>query len=115
MLSAALLKSLDLIRDDEWRRHHLQELIALLRSRLRPARWRFPPSATPIQPLVIGGAEEALTVSERLAREGLLVPAIRPPTVPQGTARLRISLSAGHDLSDVERLAAALNRIENSL
>jgi 8-amino-7-oxononanoate synthase len=51
-------------------------------------------------------------VSERLAREGLLVPAIRPPTVPRGTARLRISLSADHELPDVERLAAALIRIE---
>jgi 8-amino-7-oxononanoate synthase len=115
MLSAALLKSLDLIRDDEWRRRRLQELIALLRERLRPARWRFPPSATAIQPLLIGGTEEAVTVSERLAREGLLVPAIRPPTVPPGTARLRISLSAAHELPDVERLAAALNRIENAL
>ena len=64
--------------------------------------------------VVIGEAGEAVIVSERLAREGLLVPAIRPPTVPRGTARLRISLSADHELPDVERLAAALNRIENS-
>jgi 8-amino-7-oxononanoate synthase len=114
MLSAALRKSLDLIRDEEWRRQRLRELIARLRERLRPARWCLAPSVTAIQPLVIGGTEEAVEVSERLAREGLLVPAIRPPTVPQGTARLRISLSAAHELPDVERLAAALNRIENS-
>jgi 8-amino-7-oxononanoate synthase len=112
MLSAALLKSLDLIRDDEWRRRHLRELIARLRERLRPARWRLAPSSTAIQPLVIGEAEEAVTVSERLARDGLLVPAIRPPTVPRGTARLRISLSAAHAVEDVERLAAALNALQ---
>lgn len=115
MLSAALLKSLELIHDDEWRRSRLRDLIALLRERLRPARWRLAPSTTAIQPLVIGEAGAAVQVSERLAREGLLVPAIRPPTVPRGTARLRISLSAAHELPDVERLAAALNRLENSI
>jgi len=115
MLSAALLKSLELIHDDEWRRSRLRELIALLRERLRPARWRLAPSTTAIQPLVIGETEAAVELSERLAREGLLVPAIRPPTVPHGTARLRISLSAAHELPDVERLAAALNRLENTI
>jgi len=87
----------------------LQQLIALLRQRLKPGRWRLLPSHTAIQPLVIGGNDEAMAVAERLARDGLLVPAIRPPTVPQGTARLRISLSAAHAADDVERLAAALN------
>jgi 8-amino-7-oxononanoate synthase len=109
LLSVALVKSLELIRDEEWRRQRLQQLIALLRGRLRPGRWRLAPSPTAIQPLVIGGNEEAVAVAERLARDGLLVPAIRPPTVPQGTARLRISLSAAHEPEDVERLAAALN------
>ena len=70
------------------------------------------PSDSAIQPLVIGANEEAMAVSEALARDGLLVPAIRPPTVPQGTARLRISLSAGHEVRDVERLAAALNALQ---
>jgi 8-amino-7-oxononanoate synthase len=109
LLSVALAKSLDLIRDEGWRRQRLQQLIALLRQRLKPGRWRLTPSHTAIQPLVIGGNDEAMAVAERLARDGLLVPAIRPPTVPQGTARLRISLSAAHAPDDVERLAAALN------
>jgi 8-amino-7-oxononanoate synthase len=112
MLSVALMKSLDLIHADEWRRHHLRNLIALLRERLQPGRWRLAPSLTAIQPLVIGGNEEAVAASEHLARNGLLVPAIRPPTVPQGTARLRISLSAAHEADDVERLAAALNALQ---
>jgi 8-amino-7-oxononanoate synthase len=109
LLSVALAKSLDLIRDEGWRRQRLQQLIALLPQRLKPGRWRLAPSRTAIQPLVIGDNDEAMAVAERLARDGLLVPAIRPPTVPQGTARLRISLSAAHAPDDVERLAAALN------
>jgi 8-amino-7-oxononanoate synthase len=112
MLSVALMKSLDLIRADEWRREHLRNLIAVLRERLQPGRWRLAPSSTAIQPLVIGGNEEAVETSEHLARNGLLVPAIRPPTVPRGTARLRISLSAAHEADDVERLAAALNALQ---
>jgi 8-amino-7-oxononanoate synthase len=87
-------------------------LVARLRERLSPRRWRLLPSQTAIQPLVIGEAGEAMEVSERLAADGLLVPAIRPPTVPRGTARLRISLSAAHGLRDVERLADALNRMQ---
>ena len=70
------------------------------------------PSASAIQPLVIGTNEEAMAVSQALASDGLLVPAIRPPTVPLGTARLRISLSAGHEVRDVERLAIALNALQ---
>jgi 8-amino-7-oxononanoate synthase len=115
LLSVALMKSLDLIRADEWRRHHLRNLIALLRERLKPGRWRLAPSSTAIQPLVIGGSDEAVAVSEHLARIGLLVPAIRPPTVPEGTARLRISLSAAHELADVERLAEAICKAERAV
>ena len=115
LLSVALMKSLELIRDGESRRHHLQALIARLRERLKPGRWRLLPSQTAIQPLVIGSSGEAVAVSEALSREGLLVPAIRPPTVPKGTARLRISLSAAHAIEDVERLAAALNMIERAV
>lgn len=111
-LSVALLKSLDLIRNGESRRNQLRSLIARLQERFQPGRWRLLPSQTAIQPLVIGSNDEAVAVSESLARDGLLVPAIRPPTVPQGTARLRISLSAAHDAGDIERLAGALNKLQ---
>jgi 8-amino-7-oxononanoate synthase len=94
-------------------RGQLRNLVALLRERLKLRRWRLLPSDTAIQPLVIGASAEAVAASAALAREGLLVPAIRPPTVPRGTARLRISLSAAHELADVERLAAALNDVED--
>jgi 8-amino-7-oxononanoate synthase len=112
LLSVALMKSLDLVRNEDWRRHHLRSLVALLRERLQLRRWRLAPSETAIQPLVIGGNEEAVALSEALARQGLLVPAIRPPTVPQGTARLRISLSAAHSFEDVERLTSALDALQ---
>jgi 8-amino-7-oxononanoate synthase len=108
LLSVALMKSLDLIRDGDGRRQHLRQLIALLQERMKSGRHRLTASSTAIQPLLVGDAGEAVALSELLARAGLLVPAIRPPTVPRGTARLRISLSATHEAADVERLAAAL-------
>ena len=112
LLAAALLASLEIIAQEKWRRARLQELIAELRSGLQLTRWHLADSATPIQPLIIGSNEEAMAVSERLLERGMLVPAIRPPTVPQGTARLRISLSAAHRVEDVAALAQTLNAIE---
>jgi len=112
LLAHALLESLELIRREEWRRDRLRELVRQLRASLRLARWRLAPSDTAIQPLIIGANAEAVAVAEALARGGLLVPAIRPPTVPGGTARLRISLSAAHVPDEVERLAAALNALQ---
>jgi 8-amino-7-oxononanoate synthase len=115
LLAHALLKSLDLIRGGEERRDQLRRLSRRLQDGLRLERWKLAPLESAIQPLVIGSSREAVAVSEALAGVGLLVPAIRPPTVPQGTARLRISLSAAHSVDDVERLAAALNEIERAL
>lgn len=108
LLAQALLASLQVIEQEEWRRVRLRELIAQLQHELGVGPWRLLPSDTPIQPLLVGGNAEALALSARLASQGLLVPAIRPPTVPQGTARLRISLSADHAATDVTRLTAAL-------
>jgi 8-amino-7-oxononanoate synthase len=112
LLAHALVKSLELIEREVWRRDRLRELIITLNQIVKLTRWRLAPSPTAIQPLLIGANEETLAVSGALAREGLLVPAIRPPTVPKGTARLRISLSAAHAVEDVERLAAALNALQ---
>lgn len=112
LLAHALQKSLDLIEREAWRRERLMEVIYVLKQELILKHWRLLPSVSAIQPLVIGANEEAMAASQALARDGLLVPAIRPPTVPQGTARLRISLSAGHEVRDVERLAAALNALQ---
>lgn len=108
LLAHALLTSLQIIGQEAWRRERLRELVSRLKQGLQGTPWRLLPSDTPIQPLLVGGNEEALALSARLAAQGLLVPAIRPPTVPQGTARLRISLSADHAAADIDRLVAAL-------
>jgi len=110
-LSVALLASLNLIKGDDWRREHLLRLIAQLRKGLSGLPWTLLPSGTPIQPLQVGENEAALALSEGLRARGIWVPAIRPPTVPQGTARLRISLSAAHSEQDVAQLLEALHEL----
>lgn len=112
LLAHALARSLELIELEEWRRERLRALVGALRGRFEPGRWQLGASTTAIQPLLIGGNEEAVALSSALAGEGLLVPAIRPPTVPRGTARLRISLSAAHEVADVERLARVLANLQ---
>jgi 8-amino-7-oxononanoate synthase len=112
LLAHVLARSLELIEREQWRRERLRDLVMTLREQFGARRWRLAPSSTPIQPLVIGGNEEAVAVSTALAGKGLLVPAIRPPTVPPGTARLRISLSAAHEVAEVQRLAQALEALQ---
>jgi 8-amino-7-oxononanoate synthase len=75
---------------------------------MRGLPWRLLPSTTPIQPLVVGANEAAMALADALWKRGIWVPAIRPPTVPSGTARLRITLTAAHTTSDVDALVAAL-------
>jgi len=107
-LAAAVEASLEIIRDENWRRERLTQLIAALRARLHGTDVRLADSGSPIQPLILGDNGRCLAASTALRERGILVPAIRPPTVPEGTARLRISLSAAHSLEDVARLAEAL-------
>ena len=114
LLASALITSLDLIRDETWRREHLRELAAYLKQQLNTPSWRLMPSDTPIQPLIIGSNREVMAVSEGLRQRGIDVPAIRPPTVPKGEARLRISLSSAHSKEDVAQLCEALNALEKS-
>lgn len=111
LLSHVLLTSLKLIEQEEWRREALLRNIAQLKHSLLSSPWKLLPSSTPIQPLLIGESHEAVRVSQALRERGILVPAIRPPTVPQGTARLRISLSAAHQEHDIRRLTQALNEL----
>jgi len=108
LLAAAASASLAVIARDEWRRERLRELADLLRQGLEGLPWRLLPSATAIQPLLLGGNAEARALAQTLRDQGIWVPAICPPTVPKGTARLRISLSALHTREHVERLAQAL-------
>jgi 8-amino-7-oxononanoate synthase len=112
IVASTLLTSLTLIEHGDARRRHLQLLIEKLRSGLEHSGWQLLPSQTAIQPIMIGKNEEALRIAQALAEQGILVPAIRPPTVPKGTARLRVTLSAAHSLIDVEQLLAALHSIK---
>ena len=94
--AAAARRAVAIVREEPWRRQHVLALSVQLGAQV------------PIVPVMCGGAVSALRLSARLRRRGLLVPAIRPPSVPEGTARLRISLSAGHKMEDIELLIVAL-------
>jgi 8-amino-7-oxononanoate synthase len=107
-LSVALLESLKIIENGDELRTHLHRLIEKLRQGLRDLPWSLMASETAIQPLLIGDNHRALALSEALRERGIWVAAIRPPTVPQGTARLRITLSAAHTESDVDQLVGVL-------
>jgi 8-amino-7-oxononanoate synthase len=113
-LAHALLTSLDIIEGDEGRalRAQLGALIARLDQELKLERWQRLASSTAIQPIIIGSNDEALRAAAGLHERGLWVPAIRPPTVAAGTARLRVTLSATHTEQQVAQLAAALNQLE---
>lgn len=115
-LAHALLASVDIIEGSEGvrRRAHLQALIAQLDGELELSRWQRPASTTAIQPVIIGSNDEALRAGAGLYQRGLWVPAIRPPTVPVDTARLRITLSAAHTSEEVTQLATALNELERT-
>ncbi|HSI24487.1 MAG TPA: 8-amino-7-oxononanoate synthase, partial [Methylotenera sp.] len=111
-LSATLIESIKIIEQGDELRAHLQHLIATLKQHLHLKNWQLLPSETAVQPLIVGSNYEAVGLSEYLQKLGILVPAIRPPTVPVNTARLRISLSAAHTEQDVIKLAEALNIAE---
>ena len=108
-VAAATLEALNLVEQESWRLQQLQELIARFRRGAEQLGLSLLPSTSAIQPLVLGEPEQALAVSERLLAEGFLVGAIRPPTVPAHSARLRITLSAGHRPEDVDRLLESLS------
>ncbi|MBU1491900.1 MAG: 8-amino-7-oxononanoate synthase [Gammaproteobacteria bacterium] len=107
-LACATLKSLELLRSEHWRREHLQTLITRFREGARAIGLELMDSATPIQPILIGDSGRALQLSHLLRERGLLVTAIRPPTVPAGSARLRVTLSAAHSLEQLELLLEGL-------
>ncbi len=114
-LAAASLCAVRIARDEEWRRQRLQELIQRFQSGAAAIGLQLLPSDTPIQPLLIGSSTAALAWSQSLEQQGMYVPAVRPPTVPEHAARLRITLSAGHTMADVEALLGALRQTAGAL
>lgn len=114
-LAHALMTSIDIITGSEGTalRLHLRQLIAQWRAAINASGWKLLPSATPIQPIVIGANQATLDAAAVLREQGMWVAAIRPPTVPVNTARLRITLSAAHTSEQILRLAGAINQLNN--
>jgi 8-amino-7-oxononanoate synthase len=109
--AAAALAALDIVDHEPQRRGQLLANAQSLRATLAGQGWDIGPSASQIIPLVVGAAERALALSAELAERGLLVPAIRPPTVPEGQSRLRISLTYGHTAVMIAELTGALGEL----
>lgn len=109
-LACATLRSLELLRTEHWRREHLTRLIQQFRKGAEQLGLTLVDSFTPIQPILIGDADRALRLSQLLRERGLMVTAIRPPTVPAGSARLRVTLSAAHSEAQVQLLLNALEQ-----
>ncbi|MBT3040704.1 MAG: 8-amino-7-oxononanoate synthase [Candidatus Thiodiazotropha endolucinida] len=110
-LAEATLVSLRLARQETWRRERLQDLIARFRQSVRQIGLPLLDSMTPIQPILAGSSQQAVAWSRLLEKQGVLVSAIRPPTVPDGSARLRITLSANHTDRQLDRLLDALSTL----
>lgn len=111
-MAACIDKALTIMATETWRVEHLNQLIAYFKQQCFLRNITLMPSDTAIQPLIIGDANKAIKVSQYLASKGLLVKAIRPPTVPRGTSRLRITLSANHCIEDIDLL---LTRLQEAL
>jgi len=109
-IAEATRTSLRLVERADDRREKLQQLIKRFRQGATQLGMTLSDSQTPIQPLVIGDAAQAMRMSERLVQAGILITAIRPPTVPEGSARLRITFSATHTEQDVDSLLGALEQ-----
>jgi 8-amino-7-oxononanoate synthase len=107
-VAAASLVALRLLWEESWRREHLAELVARFRRGAQQLDLPLLPSQSAIQPLLVGDATQAVQLSEQLRDKGLLISAIRPPTVPVGTSRLRITLSAAHSPEQVDSLLQGL-------
>jgi 8-amino-7-oxononanoate synthase len=110
-IAAATRAALRLVQREPWRRQQLQRLVDRFRAGAAVRGLPLASSPTPIQPVIVGDSARALALSEALLQRGFWISAIRPPTVPRGSARLRITLSAAHDEAQVDALLAALGEV----
>ncbi len=110
-IAAAVMQSIELIQHENWRREKLQHNIEYFKQQAATLGIALMPSDTAIQPVVIGDNHACLRVSQQLFERGLHVAAIRPPTVPDGSARLRITLSAMHEFAHIDRLLDTLSAL----
>lgn len=110
-VAEATRASLQLVRTEHWRREKLQSLIQHFRNGAQQQGLTLVDSLTAIQPVLLGNSQRAVDISQALLAKGVLVSAIRPPTVPAGTARLRVTLSAEHEFQHVDVLLGALGKV----
>jgi len=113
-LAQAIRTSLALMTEEPWRRERLTMLISQFRSAMLSLKLPLLPSATPVQALILGESARAVAASEFLLSRGIYVSAIRPPTVPAGSARLRLTLSAAHTDEQIERLVDAMAELAHT-
>jgi 8-amino-7-oxononanoate synthase len=111
-VAEATRANLRLVQQEPWRRDKLRSLITRFRQGAQQLGLTLMDSVTPIQPLLVGDSETALRYSDALLEKGFLISAVRPPTVPQGSARLRITFSASHDEAQIDQLLDALDQIQ---
>jgi len=116
-IAHTLMTSLDLIEGDEGarRRKQLNQLIEIWRDEMTFSSWEKTASSTPIQPVILGSNANALAAAKLLDEAGYWIPAIRPPTVPVGSSRLRITFSANHSVDDLRELMKTLKMIEQKI
>ncbi len=112
-VAAATRRSLQLLQTESWRRETLAKRVAYWKQAAAQLQLPLMPSDTAIQPLLLGGSEKAVRLSQKLDEQGFLISAIRPPTVPKDQARLRITLCAEHEQADLDRLLEALDKLVN--
>jgi len=111
-VAEATRASLSIVRAESWRRDKLKRLTERFRQGAEQIGLELMPSPSPIQPILLGDSRKAMAFSDALLNAGILVGAIRPPTVPQGSARLRVTFSAAHEEAQVDRLLNELNRLK---
>lgn len=114
-LAYASIAALDLLEKEAWRRQHLHDLIHYFQKQAQEYGLEILPSHTPIQPLILKNNALTLQLAHALRQHGFLVGAIRPPTVPEHSARLRITLSADHQPEHIQALLQTLHRLQSSL
>ncbi|MFB3088276.1 MAG: 8-amino-7-oxononanoate synthase [Acidiferrobacterales bacterium] len=112
-VAEAARASLQIVRSEEWRRERLQSLVDRFVEQATQMGLSLTGARTPIQPVILGSPEAAVAASRTLRAQGILVPAIRPPTVAPGTSRLRITFSAAHEPAHVDRLLQALAQLSD--
>ena len=110
-IAAATQVSLKIISRDNWRREKLNTLISQFKHGAKQLGIELMPSNTAIQPIMLGSTEQALKVSQELSDQGILVTAIRPPTVPDGLSRLRVTFSANHTEQNIQQLLNGLEKV----